>query len=344
MAKKDSNPQEQPQPYSQSEAVDRAVEQQILRQLRVLNETPERDPFRAAQSLQKIIAATANKREPVSFSKDHRLNNRKKPGSTRIPLKERLSMKTIGIIGLALALTFGGGFTTVQASQDSLPDDVLYPVKLFNEDLKLGLAADPARDQELLLEFTAERIDEITTVLESGGDVSESVLKRLDEQYGMALENAANLSDAELMLALQLMNSQLDDQLQLFQQIQTQTEMKNQEQVEQSLQVLERNRVKVMDALADPVILQERTGEQRPETAPEQPVAVPGEGQGSGDGTGSGEGQGAGESSGAGDATGQGGMGTGNGRGSGGSEGDQMTPYGTAFPGQGGQEGFRKGQ
>ena len=64
MAKKDRNSQEQPQPGSHGEMVDSAVEQQILNQLRILDETPERDPARAAKSFEKIVAATANKRKP----------------------------------------------------------------------------------------------------------------------------------------------------------------------------------------------------------------------------------------------------------------------------------------
>jgi hypothetical protein len=328
-------------------------EEQILQRLEPLHKVPARDPHAVRLSLAKVLGSVDSHKEGVSFSGDSR-HNSKPQNSLKNPLRERLPMKTIGIILLVLALTFGGSVTTVQASQNSLPNELLYPVKLLSEDVQLGLSTNPERDIELLLLFAGERAEEIKVLLELDHEVSPTVLDRLDRQYEMALENAAVLSDQALGLTLQLMNAQLESQLQLFQQMQTKSEIRNQQQVEQLLRALEQNRVKVMDAQADPVGLRDRLSVERPEAAPDQPENVPGEGQGPGGGTGSGDGVGTGDGSGSGTGSGNGsdsgdgaggtgsqGQGGGGGRGT---DANQMDPQGTMVPGQSGQGEPRRGQ
>ncbi|MBN1266312.1 MAG: hypothetical protein JXA25_12520 [Anaerolineales bacterium] len=315
-------------------------ETDVFSRLDVLREVPARDSSAAADSLAKILATARTIKRPVSFSTDGRLKNRQTSGKGFFfPIQKRVSMKTIGIIGLVLALTFGGGMTTVQASQGSLPNELLYPVKLLSEDVQLSLTQDPLRDLELLMAFTEARGEEITAILETGEELPDTVVDRLDLHYQMALEYAASLTDAELLVALQQMNQQLETQLQLFQQIQIRSENQNQMnlQLEKSMRVIERNRVMVTGSMEDPVSLRERMGTERPETAPVQPDNVPG--QGSGDRSGSGQGAG-GEGSGAGTGSGGSGKGDGNGQGMG-ADGSEFDPeaIGTFLPGQSGQGG-----
>jgi hypothetical protein len=321
-----------------------AIEAEVLRHLDALRDVPERDPAAALKSLSSIQTAAQSIKRPVPFREDTRLKDRQNLGKAILPIKKRVSMKTIGIIGLVLALTFGGGVTTVQASQDSLPNELLYPVKLLSEDVKLSLAKDPLRDLELLMGFTEERAEEIAAVVESGEELSDSVLDRLDLHYQMALQYAASLTDAELMMVLQQMGEHLETQQQLLQQVQIRSENQNQlnQQLQESLQIIERNRVMVAGSMEDPISLRDRMGTERPETAPDQPDYVPGEGSGQGAGSGQGSGS---EGSGTGAGSGGSGKGSGNGTGSGagGSEYDPEAA-GTLIPGQNGQGGSRNGQ
>lgn len=70
---------------------------------------------------------------------------------------------------LLLLVILGGGLAVVSA--DSLPGDLLYPVKLATEQLRLFLTVDAQAREELLTEFGEERRAEAATVLEMGREV-----------------------------------------------------------------------------------------------------------------------------------------------------------------------------
>ena len=71
------------------------------------------------------------------------------------------------IIGLIIALTSGG---TVAASQNSLPGDVLYPVKIVSEDARVAMVFSPEQKAEFRLNLAQKRIEEIGRVLEKVGE------------------------------------------------------------------------------------------------------------------------------------------------------------------------------
>lgn len=72
---------------------------------------------------------------------------------------------TITLIVMLVVSLFGGG--TVYASQNALPGDGLYSLKLQIEDLKLQFATEED-DQELYLQFANERVNEIKALIEEG--------------------------------------------------------------------------------------------------------------------------------------------------------------------------------
>ena len=71
----------------------------------------------------------------------------------------------IATLTLVLLVILGGGLAV--ASADSLPGDLLYPVKLATEQARLYLTVDAQAREELLVEFGQERQAEAAAVLEA---------------------------------------------------------------------------------------------------------------------------------------------------------------------------------
>jgi hypothetical protein len=90
---------------------------------------------------------------------------RAQPRQTAYPVfSKRFAMLWTTIFVLAVSLITGG---TVYALGETLPGDVLYPVKLSIEDSRL-LISDDAGDVLLATEFVQVRMEEIQTLIDSG--------------------------------------------------------------------------------------------------------------------------------------------------------------------------------
>lgn len=78
--------------------------------------------------------------------------------------KRRYQM-TITLIVILVVSLFGGG--TVYASQNALPGDALYSLKLQIEDMQIQFASEDV-DQDLYLQYANERVSEIEALIEEG--------------------------------------------------------------------------------------------------------------------------------------------------------------------------------
>jgi hypothetical protein len=107
----------------------------------------------------------------------------------------RLAVSPILAIVLAIALVLGGTGTTVVASQTSQPDQLLYPVKLWTEDIRLQWSGDPLARIQLDQEFADRRVAEIAWMVQSGKEVSEELTNRLEILMDDALVLATTLDD-----------------------------------------------------------------------------------------------------------------------------------------------------
>jgi len=129
---------------------------------------------------------------------------RYKNQTSLMPRRRRFSM--IGII-VAAVLAFsalGGG--TAYASQDSLPGDILYPVKLGTEQVRMILPANDLAKAELALSFAEKRVEEMTALAEKGrpenldlaldkyDDALAVAIARIEAARGKAL-TTANISE-----------------------------------------------------------------------------------------------------------------------------------------------------
>lgn len=128
--------------------------------------------------------------------------------------------------GIALVVVIGGAAGAVFASQSSLPGDVMYPVKLWGDELRINLSADPAEQLDLEIQIAAERLQEMQQVQQleharsqaaDGKEVPVAeqafagIYKHLDEALLLAQQLYAD--DPEMLAQI---TTQIDQQLQLL--------------------------------------------------------------------------------------------------------------------------------
>jgi hypothetical protein len=102
-------------------------------------------------------------------------------------------------IGLSVfAVMFGGWVATVNASFDSVPGDILYPVKLATERVQITLAGTSERRAKLHAEFASRRLQEVVEINNSDRDGKEVLVQAAVDGFKQEL-NSAN----EQLVALQ---------------------------------------------------------------------------------------------------------------------------------------------
>jgi len=195
-------------------------DQQIIEMLESLRETPSRDPRSAARGRTRFMAEARSMQQAVSPNAFRRLNNWIANNLFTRHRKERSPMlATISSIIIALAVVLGGGGVTAYAAQGSLPDEALYPVKLYLEDARLGLTEDPVAQIGLLTAFANNRVDEITRLAQQGEAVPNGVLTRLQTHLRTMLQLTAGLDEETAGPALLQIRQHLRTQEQLMSQL-----------------------------------------------------------------------------------------------------------------------------
>lgn len=83
---------------------------------------------------------------------------------------------------VVLAFAFAGGLAlSTLASEDTMPGQALYPVKLANEEVRVAFAFSDAKKVDLLTQFAETRAEEIAYVAEKRDTVQvEAALERLE--------------------------------------------------------------------------------------------------------------------------------------------------------------------
>lgn len=120
---------------------------------------------------------------------------------------------------IALMITIGlifGGWGTVYAAQDSLPNDFLYPVKLAAENVRITFTANAETKVALLTTYTGSRIDEAATLASQGEPIPEELPTLMDEQLDELFTLTASLDDAATQEALEGIQRHLRDQDQVM--------------------------------------------------------------------------------------------------------------------------------
>ena len=122
----------------------------------------------------------------------------------------------LGTILLIVSLVLGGSGATVAAAQNSLPDQALYPVKTWSEDVRTGLASSTQTRLELALEYTSRRAEEMQVMLRAGQTPPEAVQARMQAEIDLAIQLAAGQPDRQAVQAFEQIRQQLQAHEQVF--------------------------------------------------------------------------------------------------------------------------------
>ncbi|MBI5029739.1 MAG: hypothetical protein HZB51_04375 [Chloroflexi bacterium] len=96
---------------------------------------------------------------------------------------------------IVVAFILVAGTASVYAAQDTLPNEPLYVVKIWSEDVQLGLIGDLETRADQLLELSDRRSQEIVTLSAKGILPDESVLARHQSEIETAFILATNLDE-----------------------------------------------------------------------------------------------------------------------------------------------------
>jgi len=233
----------------------------------------------AAQQRARGVSVTSATRTTTT-----RTNGRK----MKLVLATRLVTVLLAVVVGTAAL--GGGI--VWAAGDSLPGDLLYPVKLVTEDVRLALASAPGDQVDLARGVAEERAEEVQALVAAGRLVPDETVVRMEQHVERALAQAARASDDEEMAGLlTCIAERTRTQAQMLEQVQTMAPRQAQAGLERAVTVCRRGAEAAEDGLNDPQMFRYRyrhqhrvypepaEGTPEPTNEPEQVTATPGDDQ-----------------------------------------------------------------
>ena len=168
--------------------------------------------------------------------------------------KERYAMNVLLSILVIAGLVFGGG-VTVSAAQDDLPNEPLYAVKTWTEDLSLQLMNNGEEKVNRLMELAQIRIQEMQQLAEVGEPIPDQLRLRLEQHIHQALQICANLDDPTLERTLLQLHERLRQQDQDMAQLQLQTQDQLLIQTQDQLQTQEQLRLHQQEQLEEQIRL-----------------------------------------------------------------------------------------
>ncbi len=98
-------------------------------------------------------------------------------------------------VAAIVLIVFVAGWTTVTSSAQSLPGDMLYPIKLFTERVRFFLTINHEDKAELRIVFSEERLKELIKKHRKGGGIDRELLIAMLEEAKLAVEAGPELSE-----------------------------------------------------------------------------------------------------------------------------------------------------
>jgi hypothetical protein len=97
-------------------------------------------------------------------------------------------LKPVAITAVFAGMFAGAGGGVLYAAQDASPDSSLYAVKLAGEDMRLWFVFDDAREAEILLDQSKQRMTEINETVRDGKPVPENAMAAMHNRNERATE------------------------------------------------------------------------------------------------------------------------------------------------------------
>jgi hypothetical protein len=173
-------------PLNANTEPDQPIEPQLAALLNTLRLVPPRDPRLASHGRAAFLAAAAQRKSSVASA-----------GGARWFLGARRAFAAVlrpaWALVIILATIVLGSATVVFAAQGSLPDEPLYPVKVWSEDARLSLANDSDVRLNLLIEFANRRKAELDALQAQQMQPS----PRFYERFGDQVDEALSLGGAD---------------------------------------------------------------------------------------------------------------------------------------------------
>lgn len=170
----------------------------VLAAFEAARQTPPPQPDVQRRLKNEFLAQMQQARpQNVTILQKQRLNQQQTNPNTLV-YRWRTSSMTVKIIGILVAVTIllsGAGAGTVMASQSALPDEALYPVKRWSEDVRLDLASQPDTQMALLLDFADRRADEMVTMSAAGVPFDQELRLDMLTHLWMASQLAEDCED-----------------------------------------------------------------------------------------------------------------------------------------------------
>lgn len=188
------------------------LEKFVTRQLDEIKSVPPRNPHMVsrgrAQFLGKAVSMQALPRQK---------------GWSSIFRKERYAMNVLLSILMIAGLLFGGGMT-VSAAQDDLPNEPLYALKTWTEDVGLQFQNNDEAKVSRLMDLLQLRVQEMVQLTNKGEGIPSDVPLRLEQHIRQALQLCANMDDAAMNQTLLQLRERLQVQAQVMEQLQLRTQ------------------------------------------------------------------------------------------------------------------------
>ena len=159
--------------------------------------------------------------------------------------KEQLAMKVLITFLVMAGLLFGGG-ATVSAAQNDLPDEPLYGLKIWSEDLSLQFQDPSEAKVDRLLELAQVRLQEMAQISDAGKAVPDQVRLRLEQHVQQALEICSTMDDPAMDRTLQKLHDQLRERDQDMERLQLRIHQDQQPVLERTREIL-RLRLQLVD-------------------------------------------------------------------------------------------------
>jgi len=168
-----------------------------------------------------------------------------------------LAYKVMAVVmAIAIAMTGAGG--GVVLAGDSLPGDLLYPVKLISEDVKFLLTREPADRAELAMTFASERVQEMETLANQGVVIPDTVLARMTQQMEQTMVEIAQGRTEDVPALLERVMVRTRAQVRVLDQAGTGAGEDNQTRLRQASQVMVCAQEAASAGLSDPDGYQEQ--------------------------------------------------------------------------------------